>query len=295
MTRVQQDGETSGPDDRGSGCAGWTEASRAPRLQEGRQDRLSLARIIESRVIPAMLVAHKPNAFLPPIHVSMTPPDMAARVGELADLVIHRDAAFATSYVEDMLAGGAPVEELFKELLGPTARRLGELWNEDINSMMDVTQGMAHLQQLVRTFAPEFTQTGGVATTGRRALLMPLPGERHVLGIAMVEQYFRREGWHVWGGPPGSIQDVVALVSTMWFDMVGFSVNVVSEPEKLAFDLRLIRAAARNRNLAIMVGGHGFTENPELAARVGADATAVDGAQAVLRVADLVPRTAALA
>ena len=112
------------------------------------------------------------------------------------------------------------------------------------------------------------------------------------MGISIVEQYFRRDGWSIWGGPPGSVQDVIALLSTMWFDLVGFSVNSVPEPAKLAFDISMIRKAARNRSLVVMAGGYCFNQNPDLAAIVGADATAADGAEAISRCADMVHRPA---
>ena len=80
----------------------------------------------------------------------------------------------------------------------------------------------------------------------------------------------------------------------MWFDVVGFSISHVPAPEKLAFDIKLIRQAARNRNMAVIVGGMGFSQNPALAATVGADATALDGPQALARVADLMPTRRAL-
>jgi len=76
----------------------------------------------------------------------------------------------------------------------------------------------------------------------------------------------------------------------MWFDMVGLSVSRVPEPEKVALDIRLIREAARNRNLPVMIGGVAFVAQPELAAIVGADATATAGQQALLQIAEMIGR-----
>lgn len=49
------------------------------------------------------------------------------------------------------------------------------------------------------------------------------------------------------------------------------------------------RGASRNRDLIVMVGGPLFIENPELVALVGADATARDAKEAVLRADAMVP------
>lgn len=258
------------------------------------RQRAQLSQVIAARVIPRLLLAHVHevrqskasglSGFKAPVATRRPDLNIDEHVAEFADLITNRDGAVATNYFKDMMDEGAPVEALFHELLGPAARRLGELWDEDINSMFDVTQGLAHLQQIVRIFSPEFQNQSANGVSNRKALLMPLPGETHVFGITMVEQYFRREGWHVWGGPPATMAETVALAGSMWFDMIGFSVSRVPNPEKLAKDILIIRKAARNRNIAIMIGGAAFLQDPGLCALVGADATASDGEQAILKV-----------
>ncbi len=252
------------------------------------KSRASLARIIENRVIPKLLLAHRENAFRAPLVVSPARANMSERVGEFADLIIAHDGRRATTYFKDMIDGGTSVETLFQDLVGPTARRLGELWDEDINSIMDVTQGMGHLQQIVRTFAPDFRADPSKLPTSRRALLMAMPGEKHTLGISLIEEYFRREGWAVWGGPVQTLDEVVALVGTMWFDVIGLSASRVADPEKFSLDIRIIREAARNRNLAILIGGLPFLQDPGLAAIVGADVTAADGSSALHQVSRMI-------
>ena len=300
MTREQQipEREIAGT------CERWVEPHQSRRPQAannisaqsiGHHDHAKLARLIEGKVLPHLLLAYRQGAFNAPTDGTMSEKAIGEHVGEFADLVINPDAAVSTVYFENMIAEGASVEALFRVLLAPTARRLGELWQEDINSMFDVTQGLAHLQQLVRTFSPEFHEQGNHPLSNRRALLMPLPGEQHTFGISLVEEYFRREGWHVWGGPPNSFEEVVALVSSMWFDMIGFSVSRVPEIGPLKSQITKIRAAARNRNVTIMVGGRPFVENPDLVELVGADATAADGPRAVSRMSTLNTRAIALA
>lgn len=256
--------------------------------QLGPSQQSSLARIIESRVIPKLLLARQQQGFKPSLDAPQEQTDMGERIGEFADLVIESDSRRATSYFQDLVTNGASVEALFHDLVAPTARRLGELWDEDINTMIDVTQGLGHLQHVVRTFSPVFRNESSAKPSGRRALLIPLPGEQHTLGISLVDEYFRREGWAVWGGPVATMEEVAALVGTMWFDMVGLSVARLTEPEQLAFDIRVIRKAARNRNLVIMVGGKTFLDNPQLAALVGAEGTASDGRRALLQLEDMI-------
>jgi methanogenic corrinoid protein MtbC1 len=65
--------------------------------------------------------------------------------------------------------------------------------------------------------------------------------------------------------------------------MVGFSMACDSRIDKLATLIREIRRASRNPHVGVLVGGKAFLDRPELTALVGADATARDGQQAVLK------------
>ena len=149
---------------------------------------------------------------------------------------------------------------LFQDLLVPVARRLGELWDEDINDFMDVTRGASHLQQIVREYGDAFHREARQPVSNRRMLLMTMPGEQHTLGISMVGEHFRRAGWHVWGGPPRTIDDVLGLVDAQWFDVVGLSLSRVPDPAMVASDIARIRRASMNKNVIVQIGGRPFSE-----------------------------------
>jgi methanogenic corrinoid protein MtbC1 len=123
-------------------------------------------------------------------------------------------------------------------------------------------------------------------------LLVPAPGEQHVLGLIIVGDYFRRAGWDVWGEPPATSDDLPNVVQNEWFDVVGLSVGCEVRVDVLAAEIEAIRQASRNRGIGVMVGGPLFNKYPELVAQVGADATAKDGRDAVVQAARLAERGA---
>ncbi len=267
-------------------------------------EHIKLQRLIEGRVLPRMLLAYRQSllqkepqkgreleARTSGTDAAVATDESNANVGTFADLVIRPNAAEAITYFEDMIASGTPVETLFRELLAPTARRLGELWEEDINSMMDVTLGLAHLQQMVRIFSPDFHDQHTPSASNRRVLLMPLPGEQHTFGITLIEEYFRRDGWHVWSGPPQTLDELLALVGSMWFDVIGFSISRSPDVPVLKRTVASVRKFSRNPDVVVMVGGSPFVEDPSLVKEVGADATAADGARAVATAARLVQQS----
>jgi len=177
---------------------------------------------------------------------------------------------------------GFTMEALFQDLLAPTARRLGVLWDEDINDFLDVTRGMGRLQQIVRTFSEAFDEEASKPASGKRVLLMPVPGEQHTFGLSLLREHFLREGCRVWCGPVESAKDMAVLVKRQWFDIVGLSASALETPGELSALIAKIRKVSTNRNVRIFVGGRAFDIQPGLVEAVGADATARDGREAVL-------------
>ena len=255
-----------------------------PQLVPLQEQHAVLASVIEQDIIPRLLLARGSERAASAAALDIAT-KLAERVGEFSELVVNHDPAASVAYFEKLRDQGASIETLFADLLAPTARRLGELWTEDINDFYDVARGIGHLQHIVRTFGQEFSDENIHPVTNRRALIMPLPGEQHTFGISLLREHLLRDGWRVWCGPCASMGDVVKLVKSQWFDTVGLSASAIADPEKLAAEIRKIRAASTNKAVHVMVGGYAFNMEPDLVARVGADATAVDARQAVTEAA----------
>jgi methanogenic corrinoid protein MtbC1 len=111
--------------------------------------------------------------------------------------------------------------------------------------------------------------------------LVPYPGEQHTFGITLVAQFLRRAGWEVTQESPPNVPDLVTLTRQNFFALVGLSVGSDRGREELARTIRSIREQSRNRKIGVLVGGPLFLADPELAASVGADATASNGIDAV--------------
>jgi MerR family transcriptional regulator, light-induced transcriptional regulator len=284
---------TSGP--QSSDCEAWTPSDQievyervARNAKRATNERHSvLEKIIENQVIPRLLLSNAQQLDTSPA-TKLGPVNLVNKVDEFAEIVINRDAGASIAYFEALRDEGASLESLFQDLLAPAARRLGVLWDEDINDFLDVTRGFIHLHQIVREFSDDFKHEGRRPASNRRALLMPLPGEHHTFGVALIGEQFRREGWRVWGGPPQTIGEILELVDGQWFDIVGLSKSDLADPSRLEADIRAIRQASHNSNVKVLIGGRVFAESPELAVSLGADATAIDGRQAVVQVQKLI-------
>jgi methanogenic corrinoid protein MtbC1 len=263
----------------------WPERSalEARRIRQSRRApaaHLALKRTIEIEVIPRLIVAHRTRSDLP---ITSDPPSVrthpdAAEIAELVRLVIFTDAPAALAHVDAVRSRGIPLDNVFIELLTPAARMLGELWNEDLCTFVDVTIGLSRLQQILR--AVSFEARSGKARAAE-ALLLALPGDQHTLGALMLQDFFRRDGWQICDEIPGSINDLTDLARTAPFQLIGLSVSSDVSPVDLHALIAKLRRNALNRTCQILVGGRFFIEHPELVHWVGADATATDGRLAV--------------
>ena len=242
-----------------------------------------LVRTIEGEIVPRLVLARraKSSPRSPAASMQRFPTDLDIK--ELVRLLLAHDAPVASAYVEAVRQGGVSLESICLELLAPAARELGELWNEDECDFMQVTVGLCRLHQVLRVLSAEFKVDECEAQPGRRILLAPIPGDQHTFGISLVAQFLRRAGWEVWHEFSSRSSDIVEVLRQNWFTVVGLSVGSETRLEDVAALISVIRQASRNRDVGVLIGGPLLVDRPELAALLGADATAIDGNEAVLR------------
>lgn len=240
-----------------------------------------LARTIEQEIIPRLMLAHRIAPELTsPAMASPAEPISQDDVQQFARLVLSEDEDAAFVGIEALRARGVSIERIFVELLAPTARYLGYLWDEDLCTFTDVTVGLGRLQRVLRELSTAFGHGVDHPTNGRRILLLPGPGDQHTFGLVMVAEFFRRAGWDVSGGAWANGADAASLAAAEWFDVVGFSLGAEVQVPALAETISAVRHATCNRDIAILVGGPLFGLHPELADRVGADGMTIDGREA---------------
>jgi methanogenic corrinoid protein MtbC1 len=260
-----------------------------PRLPKvARRHMGKLVTTIEGEVIPRLLLSQR--ASRQELHAEPTPLARAGNecVEEFAELLLAHEVDVALAYIDSVRVRGVPLATVYLELLAPTARRLGELWEDDRCGFADVTVALCRLHEILRALSATQHLGTDAPPLGRRVLLVPVPGEQHTFGLLMVADFFRRAGWEVWSEPLNSTGDLLGLVRHEWFTLVGLSVGAESHLEGLASTIHSLRKAARNRSLGVMVGGALLSRRPELALQLGADATALDGRQAALQADNLV-------
>ena len=229
----------------------------------------ALAALVKHLVIPRLVARH----------ALLAQPALSAvglRATELARLLIAVDPSGARALMVRLQPGA-----LSAELAEPTARALGDLWQADECSELDITFGLGRLQTAMR-------QAG--ASVVRRALPAPLavlvapaPGESHILLAALDADVLWNAGWDTNTEFPVDDAALGDMLAGAWFDALDLSLSATFRREhrlpRLAATIASARAASRNPALVIVVGGRVFGEPGDADVRIGADANVASSAQ----------------
>lgn len=253
------------------------------------EKQVALARAVECEIIPRLMLIHR----LARDRSSRATPDFKSddNVTILAEMAIARPVDNGIAFLKWLQLCGQPAESLFVDVIGPAARRLGEMWVADEYDFAELTVGFTRLQQMLYSFSPTFENDTERRYSSRCALLLPCPGEQHSLGLFMVQEFFRRAGWQLHGESFNTETDLRETMRTNRLDLVGFSISCEVFIDDLKAAIRTTRKHSKNRSVAIIIGGQLINERPELVAAVGADMTAADGQEAILRLPDLLRLT----
>ena len=253
------------------------ESPAAPRQSE-RLERLE--RTIENELVPRLLASHRAGPIPPALSMAIARELSASDVDSFVAAIRSPDDVRAAEFIREVLAEGATIEAVYLDLLAPSARRLGEMWDEDECDFVEVTVSLGRMQRMLRDLSQLFlTDATGREPVGN-VMLTCIPGEQHTLGIIMVGEFLLRDGWRVMVGAPWSESDLLTMVGTEWYDVIGFSVGSESRLPLLKRDIRRLKSASRNPHVQFMVGGQVFRDDPTLADQVGANAIAASAREA---------------
>lgn len=238
-----------------------------------------LSRIVAELVVPRLLALHDKARGEAGTDAPATSPG-SAEIAELANLVLGQQGDGAAEFLLRLKNDGVSLDSLYADLLEPTARHLGELWNDDKIDFVDVTLGVSRLQRIVLLF--EGLEPVEALDAKRKVLLAVAPGEQHSYGSAIVQKFLRAAGWHVWTCTTPRFEEAADIAAQEWFGVIGFSLGSDIHQEALATAIARVRELSLNPKVGIMVGGSAIARNPQWVEALGADGTAANGPATVI-------------
>lgn len=249
-----------------------------PRRQVSDRWHGQLSRVVEAEIIPRLMLAHRMEATTRgPGPRRPTAEDIEA----FAALVLAPAGEVVEARITALVDDGLALDSLLLDLLAPTARHLGVLWEEDLCDFAELTIAMGRLQRIMHDLTRRYGGESPADPHGRSILLSLCPGETHAFGLSMIEQFFRDAGWDVTGTALAPVGEILTHARTAWFDVIGLSLGCEVLLPTLAKTVHELRRVSYNPSVRVLVGGPIFIDNPEHLEFVGADATAPDARRAV--------------
>ena len=233
----------------------------------------ALLSLVQTVVIPKLIELHvpAPRGFAGPI----------SQVDELVRLLIGAEPDAAAALIVQLQARASSIKFLLASVFEPAARSLGDLWQADDCSEFDVTLGLCRLQTALRHICIGAARTALVLPPA--VLVVPQPGEAHMLGAALDSELLWQAGWDTHAEFPATDGALDALLADTWFDALDLSLSAAFRREhwlsRLAETIAHARTASRNPALVVVVGGRIFGEPGGTGLRVGADASCTSSAQ----------------
>lgn len=167
------------------------------------------------------------------------------------------------------------IEDLYLCAITLAARLLGQWWVSDRIRFSDVTVGSSRLHRLLYDLSPLFL-ADKVAPRDATVLLLAEPGSQHTMGMFMLSEFFKRDGWHTLVEQAQSALDATRLVTHHWVDLVAVSVSSDRQFEALRTWVQSVRMQSPNRQLQIVAGGPMAQLMPEALLELGVDWVGTD-------------------
>lgn len=206
-------------------------------------------------------------------------------IAELCDALLSPLDRAADDFILNVRRNSVDIEVVYLSYVAGAARRLGQLWDEDKISFMDVTLGCGKLYRIIRGLRHVIAPSIVKDRDEYPAMFALVPGETHTLGIEIATDVFRREGWDVDMMVGLEHDHLVEQSDRRTYRAIVLVANSDSMIEPLA---RLVLALRISHPMShIIVAGNILNHYPNISSLVGSDAVIRDIETAVAKLRDV--------
>ncbi len=173
--------------------------------------------------------------------------------------------------VHQWLASGVDMEDVYLKGIEPVARLLGQWWCDDKIDFASATLAFTRLRQLLFDLSPLFLMDAAEQARGLRCFSVGEFQAQHTMGMFMVAEFFRRNGWQVDLHECESDDELLRKISSDWFDLMAISFSCEKQVPLMRRLIPEIRKASANPQLKIIAGGALLNVCPEIVTGLGVD------------------------
>lgn len=203
----------------------------------------------------------------------------------LCAALLSADERAGDAFILQARKDGVDIDVIYLGFVAGAARRLGEMWDADEISFVQVTLACGKLYRIIRGLRHVIAPSVNKDRAEWPAMFALVPGETHTLGIEIATDMFRREGWDV--------DMMVGLDHDMLVDQSDRRsyraiVLVANSDQMLEALTRLVLALRISHPLShLIIAGNILDHYPDISSLVGADAVIKDIKTAVAKLRDV--------
>ena len=254
-----------------------------------------LNKTIESEIIPRLLMGHKlesanqlADSQVNNIEVKQT------EIVDFCQTLLDGPIADCFTFIDRMQKSGHSLISLYMNLIPASTRRLQQLWETDENSFTEVTLALGRAQNLIHQLSPAFMSQGKLSAFQGNALLINAPGSQHTLGILIMGEFFKLNGWNTTVEIETTGADLKDRIHSQAYDLLAISISCEDQWGTMETLLNEVKKASKNKGILTMAGGPVFDFKPELIQECSADICELTAEEAIKKVSDLIAQKAAL-
>lgn len=242
-----------------------------------------------------LLLAGRFDSPPPPAALAQpAPPAVAEHLARVVELALNADDLALNALIAGFAEQGWTAEAILTLLIEPAARALGDAWLDDRCSELDLTIALSMLQ--LAGHAVRYSSSSQTIRASRyRILLATAPGERDMLGTALLADQFLAAGWQVDMAFPETEEALTNQLLAQHPDAVDIGLSDAMPRHHAIAQLRSTiqhsRLVPSDHPTVISVGGRLFAEAAATALSVGADHARTGLAGTSLRLAELVRKS----
>ena len=185
----------------------------------------------------------------------------------------------ATDLALGALRAGRSIQDLYLHIFQESLYEVGRLWESNKITVAQEHMATAITQSVMAIVYEHIGFPGGARG---KMVITGVEGELHQIGAHMVADVLESDGWDViFLGTNTPDAGVLAAIDTYQAAAIGISVTILLNIPQVLRLVKSIKDRWGARAPRIILGGAAFRHAPVLAAEVGADAVALDLAEAL--------------
>lgn len=184
-----------------------------------------------------------------------TPEITAASIDTFCKALVQSEPDAALQFIADRREEGLTRHGVYLGYIGAAARHLGEMWDQDRLSFLQVTYGTGHLYALMRSLRAERVAARPAHDGRRCAMFATVPSEDHGIGITIAADVFREAGWEIDLQTDTDHDDLLTHVERTQPQIIGLSLSTANRLDGLVRSVVAIRILMPHAIIGVAAGG----------------------------------------